>query len=181
MVALPSATAAPDSVGPPERTTQLPIGAAVQIGSALLGFGAIGISSDAGYGGVGPNILPWLVAGMLALCGAFLIWEAVSGGFRQMAGQDGAEHGHWPGFVWVSAGILANAALITTIGFIFSCALCFVLAVRGFKSAEGKLNLSLKVLVKDVLIVMAIAAPVFWMFTQALAINLPGLTTTGWL
>ena len=181
MVALPSATAAPDGAGPPERTTQLPIGAAVQIGSALLGFGAIGISSDAGYGGVGPNILPWLVAGMLALCGAFLIWEAVSGGFRQMAGQDGAEHGDWPGFVWVSAGILANAALITTIGFIFSCALCFVLAVRGFKSAEGKLDLSLKALVTDVLIGMAIAAPVFWMFTQALAINLPGLTTTGWL
>ena len=181
MVALPSATAAPDGAGPPERTTQLPIGAAVQIGSALLGFGAIGISSDAGYGGVGPNILPWLVAGMLALCGAFLIWEAVSGGFRQMAGQDGAEHGDWPGFVWVSAGILANAALITTIGFIFSCALCFVLALRGFKSAEGKLDLSLKALVTDVLIGMASAAPVFSMFTQALAINLPGLTTTGWL
>ena len=34
-----------------------------------------------------------------------------------------------------------NAALITTIGFILSCALCFVLAVRGFKSAEGRLDL----------------------------------------
>ena len=32
---------------------------------------------------------------------------------------------------------LANAALITTIGFILSCTLCFVLAVRGFKAAEG--------------------------------------------
>ena len=52
MAAPPSVTAAPDSAGPPERTTQLPIGAAVLIGSALLGFGAIGISSDAGYGGV---------------------------------------------------------------------------------------------------------------------------------
>jgi len=26
-----------------------------------------------------------------------------------------------------------------------------------------------------------IAAPVFWMFTKLLAINLPGLTQTGWL
>jgi len=28
---------------------------------------------------------------------------------------------------------------------------------------------------------LAIAAPVFWMFTQFLAINLPGITSTGWL
>ena len=29
--------------------------------------------------------------------------------------------------------------------------------------------------------VNANAAPVFWLFTQFLAINLPGLTNTGWL
>ena len=163
------------------RTTQLPIGVAVGVGAALLGFGAIGISSDAGYGGVGPNFLPWVVAGLLALCAGFLVWEALTGGFREMGDLDGNEHGHWPGFVWVSAGILANAALITTIGFILSCGLCFVLAVRGFKSADGQLDLSPKAWIVDALIGMAIAAPVFWMFTQALAINLPGLTNTGWL
>ena len=165
----------------PQKTAQLSIGVAVAVSGALLGFGAIGISSDAGYGGVGPNFLPWVVAGLLALCGLFLVWESVSGGFREMADLDGAETGHWPGFVWVSAGILANAALITTIGFILSCALCFVLAVRGFKSAEGQLDLSPRALLIDTLIGMAIAAPVYWMFTQALAINLPGLTSTGWL
>ena len=164
-----------------QRATQLPIGAAVGVGAALLGFGAIGISSDAGYGGVGPNFLPWVVAGLLMLCACFLVWEALSGGFRQLGDLDGNAHGHWPGFVWVSAGILANAALITTIGFILSCALCFTLAVRGFKSADGELDLSPRAWLIDALIGMAIAAPVFWMFTQALAINLPGLTTTGWL
>ncbi|MDH4390079.1 MAG: tripartite tricarboxylate transporter TctB family protein [Aquabacterium sp.] len=147
----------------------------------LLVAGAITIPSAAGYAGVGPNFLPWVVATGLLLCGGFLAWEAQSGGFRQMDDLDGAEQGHWPGFVWVSAGILANAALITTIGFILSCALCFVLAVRGFKSAEGRLDLSVRAWVTDALVGMAIAAPVFWMFTQALAINLPGLTNTGWL
>jgi putative tricarboxylic transport membrane protein len=93
----------------------------------------------------------------------------------------GADTGHWPGFVWVSAGLLANAALITTVGFILSCTLCFVLAVRGFRAAEGRLDLSLRAAVVDALIGMAIAAPVFWMFTQLLAINLPGLTSSGWL
>ena len=147
----------------------------------LLAGGAITIPSAAGYAGVGPNFLPWVVAIGLLLCGGFLAWEALSGGFRQMDDLDGAEHGHWPGFAWVTAGILANAALITTLGFILSCALCFVLAVHGFKSAEGRLDLSVRAWVTYALIGMAIAAPVFWMFTQALAINLPGLTNTGWL
>ena len=147
----------------------------------LLVSGAITIPSAAGYAGVGPNFLPWVVAIGLLACGGFLAWEANSGGFRQMDEPDGDELGHWPGFAWVSAGILANAALITTIGFILSCALCFVLAVRGFKSAEGRLDLSVRAWITDALIGMAISAPVFWMFTQALAINLPGLTSTGWL
>jgi putative tricarboxylic transport membrane protein len=163
------------------KVAQTAVAAGVLATGALLAFGALTIPSDAGYAGVGPNFLPWVVASLLLLCGAFLVWEAQSGGFRQMDDLDGAEHGHWPGFVWVSAGILANAALITTLGFILSCALCFVLAVRGFKSAEGRLDMSLRAWLIDAAIGMAIAAPVFWMFTQALAINLPGLTQTGWL
>ncbi len=35
--------------------------------------------------------------------------------------------------------------------------------------------------IKDSAIGIAVAAPVYWMFTQLLAINLPGLTNTGWL
>ena len=157
------------------------IGAGTLITGALLAVGATQISSEAGYGGVGPNFLPWVVAVLLIVSGAFLVWESVSGGFRQMEAPSGAERGHWPGFVWVSAGILANAALITTVGFILSCVLCFVLAVRGFKSAEDRLDLSPKALVTDALIGFAIAAPVYWMFTKLLAINLPGLTETGWI
>ena len=93
----------------------------------------------------------------------------------------GAATGHWPGFAWVSLALLANAALITTLGFILSCTLCFVLAVRGFKSAEDRLDLSLRALVVDAATGFAIAAPVYWMFTKLLAINLPGITSTGWL
>jgi putative tricarboxylic transport membrane protein len=163
------------------KVTQTAVAVGVLTTGALLAFGALTIPSDAGYAGVGPNFLPWVVASLLLLCGGFLVWEAQSGGFRQMDDLDGAEHGHWPGFVWVSAGILANAALITTLGFILSCALCFVLAVRGFKSAEGRLDMSGRAWLTDAAIGMAIAAPVFWMFTQALAISLPGLTNTGWL
>ena len=147
----------------------------------LLAAGASQMSSEAGYAGVGPNFLPWVVAVSLTLCGAWLLWEARSGGFRAMEAPTGADTGHWAGFAWVSVGLLANAALITRIGFILSCTLCFVLAVRGFRSSEGRLELSLRALVLDAAIGFAIAAPVFWMFTKFLAISLPGLTDTGWL
>ena len=160
---------------------QLLIGVGTLAAGVLLAVGATQIRSEAGYSGVGPNFLPWLVAAMLAVCGGFLIWEARSGGFRDMEEPTGAAHGHWAGFAWVTAGLLLNAALITSIGFIASCTLCFVLAVRGYKSAEGRLDLSPRALAKDAAIGFAIAAPVYWMFTQLLAINLPGLTSTGWL
>ena len=148
---------------------------------ALFAAGATAIKSDAGYAGVGPNFLPWVVGVALLLCGGFLVYEARTGGYRQMEEPSGGATGHWPGFAWVSAGILATAALITTLGFILSCALCFVLAVRGFKSAEGRLDLSTRAWLIDLATGVAIAAPVYWMFTQLLAINLPGLTSTGWL
>ena len=157
------------------------IGFATLAVGAGIAIGATQISSDAGYSGVGPNFLPWVVAAMLLLCGALLVREAWTGGYREREEPSGSATGHWIGFAWVSAAVLINAALITTIGFILSCSLCFVLAVRGFKAAEGRLDLSPRAWLVDTAIGFAIAAPVYWMFTQLLAINLPGLTATGWL
>ena len=159
--------------------------AAVGAGTLLVGLGlaagATQIASQAGYAGVGPNFLPWVVGVALTAGGALLLWQAMSGGFRNFETPSGAANGYWPGFAWVSAGLLANAALITRIGFILSCVVCFVLAVRGFHAAEGRRDLSLRRWLTDAAIGFAIAAPVYWMFTQLLGISLPGLTSTGWL
>ena len=163
------------------KSPQTLIGIGTLVGGLLLGVGAAQISSEAGYSGVGPNFFPWLVSAVLVVCGVFLVREARSGGYRDMEEASGAATGHWPGFIWVSVGILLNAALITTLGFILSCTLCFVFAVQGFKSAEDRLDLGPAAWLKNGAIGFAIAAPVYWMFTQALAINLPGLTATGWL
>ncbi|MEO8024479.1 tripartite tricarboxylate transporter TctB family protein [Polaromonas sp.] len=157
------------------------IGAGVVLLALGLAAGAVSISSAAGYGGVGPNFLPWLVAVALFVCGCFMVWEARTGGFRALDEPAGAVQGHWAGFAWVSAGLLSNAALITTIGFILSCTLCFVLAVQGLRGAEGRADRRPVAWLKDAAIGLAISAPVFWMFTKFLAINLPGLTSSGWL
>ena len=164
-----------------KKTLESMVGA----GCVLLGLGiaagATQISSEAGYGGVGPNFLPWLVGIVLMLCGAGLVWEAQRGGWKHREAPEGAATGDWLPFVWVSAGIVLNALLITRIGFILSCTLCFVLAVRGFHLSQMRLDLSLRAWVRDAMIGFCIAGPVYWMFTKLLAINLPGLTSTGWI
>ena len=165
---------------PPALWPQTLVGAGVLVTGLALAFGAIGISSEAGYGGVGPNFLPWLVSIALTVCGAWIVWESRTGGFREMEEPSGAPAAYWAGFVWVSAGLLLNAALITSIGFILSCTLCYVLAVQGLRRAAGEDAGHPRVMAIDVATGLAISAPVFWMFTQFLAINLPGLTSTGW-
>ncbi len=159
---------------------QTAVGVGVLLTGIALAGGAIGISSDAGYGGVGPNFLPWLVSIVLTICGVFILREARTGGFRDLDAPSGAEHAYWPGFVWVTAGLLLNAALITTLGFILSCTLCYVLAVQGLRRATGQPSGAPRTWLIDVVTGALIAAPVFWTFTQFLAINLPGLTSTGW-
>ena len=156
------------------------VGAGVCLVGIGMAVGAVGIPSEAGYSGVGPNFLPWLVSCALMLCGAFLVYEARTGGFRDMEDGDDQKP-YWPGFVWMSAGLLLNAALITTIGFIFSCALCFAMATRGLRNAQGPSTGGLRTWVIDAVLGLVIAAPVYWMFTKFLAISLPGLTQSGWI
>nr|WP_315465047.1 tripartite tricarboxylate transporter TctB family protein [uncultured Rhodoferax sp.] len=159
--------------------------AAVAIGVLLLalglGAGAWSIPSEAGYAGIGPDFLPWVVSVALLLCGGFLLLEVRRGGFLDMDDEADSEVAFWPGFIWMSVGLLVNAALITTLGFIFSCAICFVFAARGARLAQGQAGGGYRSWLNDAVVGLLIAAPVFWMFTKFLAINLPGLTQGGWL
>ena len=158
------------------RNMQTAVGGGVLLIGLALAGGALTIPSAAGYGGVGPNFLPWVVAVSLVGCGLMIIREALTGGFRAMDAPSGSEHASW-----VSAGLLANAALITTIGFILSCTLCYVLAVQGLRRASGQDAGHPRGVAIDAITGAAIAAPVYWAFTKFLGINLPGLTSTGWL
>ena len=171
----------PSTSPSPANHVQTLVGAAVVLTGLALAAGAISIPSAAGYGGVGPNFLPWVIAIVLVLCGVLIVREARTGGFRALEEPSGADRAWWPGLVWVSAGLLLNAALLTSAGFILSCALCYALAAQGLRRAQGQGAGSPRVIAIDLATGIAIAAPVFWMFTQFLAINLPGLTQSGWI
>ena len=157
------------------------LAAGVLLIGALLAAGALTIPGEAGYGGVGPSFLPWVVAVALMLCGALLLVQALGDGFKDREAPSGAARGDWVALAWVSAGVLTTAALITRVGFVLACALCFVLAVRGLRGAEGKPSGGVREAASDIAIGLAIALPVFWVFTKLLSISLPGLTSTGWL
>jgi putative tricarboxylic transport membrane protein len=156
------------------------IGLGVVVLSVLMMVGAQSIPSEAGYGGVGPNFLPLAVALGLMVCGVLLVWQALTGGYRDMSEAPPAR-ADWHATAWVSAGVLANALLLTKLGFTLSCALCFVLAVRGLRLSEGKPAGDWRQTLADAGTGLMIAAPVFWLFSKLLAINLPSLTSTGWL
>lgn len=160
---------------------QLLAGLGVIVLAAVMAVGAWFIPSAAGYAGVGPDFLPWLVSGVLAVCGALLAWHATHGGYRDMEPPSGAAHGDWKALAWVSAGVLEIAALITTLGFVLSCAAGFMLAVRGLRGAEGKPAGDLRQTLVDAAIGLAISAPVFWLFRQLLGLSLPGLSASGWI
>ncbi len=170
------APAAPDDLG-----AQKAIGAAALALAGVLAWGALQIPGDAGYAGVGPNFLPWVVTLALAACGAGLLLQAFSGGFRRREMPSGGARGDWPPLLWVCAGVVLNALLIERIGFIAACTLCFACAVRGLRRSEGDTGGGWSRLATDVAIGALIAAPAFWLFTRVLGINLPGLTGTGWL
>lgn len=164
------------------RLHQTLIGLAAFGVAVVLAVGAAGIPSQAGYAGVGPNFLPWVVALVLAGCGAWLTVDARrTSGWRDVEEPSGAPQGDWVALAWVGAGIVVNALLITTIGFVLACTACFMLAVRGLRGSEGKPHGGLRGLVIDFVTGFLIAGPAYWVFTKLLGINLPGLTGTGWI
>jgi len=165
-----------------QRLHQTLIGVAALVVGVALAVGASAIPAQAGYAGVGPNFLPWVVAVVLALCGVWLTVDARRPeGWRDVEEPSGAARGDWTALAWVAAGIAANALLITVLGFVLACTACFMLAVRGLRGSEGKPHGGARGLVIDFVTGFLIAGPAYWVFTKLLGINLPGLTGTGWL
>src|SRR2546427_8926065 len=77
------AAQADEPSGFPSVRAQTIVGSGVLLVAAGLAFGALQIPSDSAYGGVGPNFLPCLCAGGLAVCGAWLAWGGRPGGYPE--------------------------------------------------------------------------------------------------
>ncbi len=143
----------------------LALGIATAVGTAQL-------PTAGGYARVGPNVFPAVIAGGLILLGVWLLYETLSGGWRNAVEDDPAargEHAFQPSaFLWVSAGVIAEIVLIHTGGFVIAQAALFACVARGFGSAK---------LPRDFGIGLTLGLLVFFFFVKFLNVNLPA----GWL
>lgn len=143
----------------------LALGVATAVGTAML-------PSYGGYAGIGPNFMPGVTGAGLILLGIWLLYEVLTGGWRNMPPQDAAARGEHvfqlPAFAWVSVGLFAHMALIQTGGFVLAGAVLFACVARGFGSPR---------FVRDLAIGFAIALAVFAFFVLLLTVSLPA----GWL
>jgi putative tricarboxylic transport membrane protein len=156
------------------------VGAGTVATAAALAAGASQVHGDAGYAGVGPAFLPWLVSAALAVCGVLLIADARRAVPPVASEPQPAARADWISVAWISVGLLLNAAVINRVGFIVSCAGLFALAAHGFRRSMDE-PAGMGRFMRDLLIGLAISAPVYWLFTKALGLTLPGLTKTGWI
>jgi putative tricarboxylic transport membrane protein len=147
---------------------------ALSLGVLALGVAAAGVTaqlpSEGGYAHIGPNFFPAVVSGGLVLLGVWLLWEALSGGWRSRSQPDpGSEHAFRAGaFAWVSGGLFAHLALIGTAGFVVAGTVLFGCVARGFGSARP---------VRDAALGAALSVAVYLFFVKFLNVSLPA----GWM
>jgi putative tricarboxylic transport membrane protein len=149
---------------------------ALSLGVLALGVGAAGVtsglSSEGGYSGIGPNFFPALTSAGLIACGAWLLWEALAGGWKSRPPDQAEARGEHPfhpaAFAWVSAGLAAQMALIGSAGFIIAGTALYACVARGFASRSP---------VRDLAAGVVLTLAVFLFFVRFLNVNLPA----GWL
>lgn len=149
---------------------------ALSLGVLALGIGAAVTTAmlpgEGGYAKIGPNFMPAVVACGLLACGAWLLVDAFRGGWRDRPPDDAAQRGehafHAPGFLWITAGLAAQMALIGSAGFVIAGTVLFAAVARGFGSRRW---------LRDAAWGLLMTLLVFVFFVRLLNVNLPA----GWL
>ncbi len=137
--------------------------AALGAGAALV---SVSLPTEGGYAGIGPNFVPALVSGGLAALGLWLLYEALTGGWRNRAPQ--TEKLERRPFLWISAGLAAHMALVGAAGFVIAGATLFTCVARGFGSRR---------FLRDLGTGVALTLAIYLFFTQVLNVSLPA----GWM
>jgi putative tricarboxylic transport membrane protein len=156
------------------RTPRRRSPAEVAIGAALLLMGigvTIGgraLSGGQNYALIGPDMMPMVVGIGLTILGGTLLWQALTGGYRNAEPDDPGERGDHPfvpsAFLWVLAGMGAQMALMKPGGFVLAAAALFTCVARGFGSQRW---------LRDMLMGLVIGLGVFLFFVRFLNVSLP--------
>lgn len=160
------------SASPRRRRTELVLSLGVLGLGIFAAIVAFGLPEGGGYARVGPNVMPKVVAGGMIVLGVWLLAEVLTGGWREAVSDDPVERGEHAfvpaAFLWVTAGLFAQMALIQHAGFVLAAMVLFAFVARGFGSRK---------LVRDLVVGLLIGLAVFLFFVKFLNVGLPA----GWL
>ena len=116
------------------------------------------------YAVVGPKLVPAVIAAALVVLGLLLSGVALRGGWSaelpEMA-QSGPPNLRALG--WLGGGMLLNLALIEPLGFSIGAAVQFVCTARAFGSRAP---------LRDAVIALAVSLSAFFLFVEALGVNI---------
>lgn len=131
-------------------------------------FTGAGLSGNQGYSLVGPDMMPMVVGLGLTILGAWLLADALRGGWRNPEPDDPAARGDHAflggAFLWVVAGLAVQMVLMHTAGFIIAASVLFFCVAKGFGSVRP---------VRDLVIGFLLGLAVFLFFVRFLNVNLP--------
>ena len=112
------------------------------------------------YARVGPTLFPWIAAIGLLVFSVLLLVQALRGGFVDVEPQLSMD---WHSLAWVVAGLLANLALIGSLGFVFAAVATFVCVARGFGSTAP---------LRDALVGAVVSFAAYVGFDRLLGVNI---------
>jgi putative tricarboxylic transport membrane protein len=113
------------------------------------------------YAKVGPRVLPYITVAGLALFGALLLWRGLRGGWQPDEEKEIALD--WRAVAILTLGLVANVALIGSLGFSFASTILFVLVAYAFGDRH---------VVRNAGIGLAVALLAYFGFARTLGVNI---------
>jgi len=146
------------------KSERRPDRAALVVGGVLLALAAVVAWDTSHVGGVvqyariGPQTVPYVVAGCLALLGVWTIVQAVRGDFPARETQELRP------VLWIVAALLVQIATLRITGFSIATGLMFGLVARGFGERRLWLTIPFGIVV---------SALIWLIFARGLSLSLP--------
>jgi putative tricarboxylic transport membrane protein len=137
------------------------IGLGLLLFAGLVLWQTLSIPVSPMYAQVGPRVFPYITTAGLTVFAILLLVQAVRGGWQQPDEKEVTLD--WKAVAFVTAGLVANVALIGPLGFSAASTIMFVLVAYGFGSRRP---------LRDAGIGLVLALAAYFGFAKALGVNI---------
>lgn len=143
--------------------TDIGVGLGVLALAAVIAAGVMAIPVSPLYARVGATVFPWIATAGLAALGAALVLVGMRGGWSRTLDDRPTDPFNPVAFGLLLAGLVANVALIDTLGFVIASTAQFVLICACFGSRAHLRNLGIG---------LAVTLGSYMLFDRLLGVNI---------